>query len=150
MQSRCRVAGHPLHPILVSFPVALFGASFLFDLIYLWQLDSFWYQLAFYEMALGYAGALVAIVPGAIDFFLVVPGRRPVSRVAGLHAALGLSLLVVYGINLALRLGAPPGAVSRLPPPVLLSAGGLGLLALTAWFGGELVYRYRIGVRDDS
>lgn len=115
-----------------------------------------WMQAAFYGVGASVIGIIArsaygltvaAVVPGAIDFVLVVPGRGPASRVAALHAVLGLSLLVLYGINLALRLGAPAGAASTLPA-VGLSAGGLGLLALTAWFGGELVYRYRIGVRE--
>lgn len=148
MQSKCRVGGHPLHPILVSFPVALFTTSFLFDLIYLWQHDALWYRVAFYGMAVGYAGALAAAVPGAIDFFLIVPSRRPVSRAAGTHAVLALSLLIVYAINLGLRLGPPASQGPSLWVAVGLSALGLGVLTATAWFGGELVFRYRIGVEE--
>ena len=148
MESKCRVRGHPLHPILVSFPIALFSLSFLFDLAYVWQREPLWYRFAFYEMAAGYAGALAAAVPGAVDFFLVVPSCRKISRAAGAHAVLGLSLLVVYGINLALRIGTPADEATNMWVAVGLSALGLSLLTLAAWFGGELVYRYHIGVSE--
>lgn len=148
MESRCRVAGHPLHAILVSFPVALFTLSFVFDVGYVWQRDPLWSVFALYALAAGYVGAFAAAVPGAVDFFLVVPTRGTVSRTAAAHALMGLSLLVLYGVNLGLRLGIPGGEPTPLWPVIGLSAVGMVLLTLAAWFGGELVYRHRIGVHE--
>lgn len=150
MESKCGIGGHPLHAILVSFPIALLSVSFVFDLGYVWQRDRLWYGFAFYAMAAGYAGALAAAVPGAVDFFLVVPSRGRGLRAAAAHALLGLGLLLLYGVNLGLRLGAPWDAPTNLWLTLGLSAAGVALLTVAAWFGGELVYRHRIGVHESD
>lgn len=150
MESKCRVGGHPLHTILVSFPIALLTVSFVFDLAYVWQRDPTWYRVTFYAMAAGYAGAFTAAVPGAVDFFLVIPSRGAAARIAATHAVLALSLLVVYGINLGLRLAAAGKEGALLWVLLGLSAVGVGLLTAAAWFGGELVYRHHIGVCEQG
>lgn len=150
MESKCRVGGHPVHAILVSFPIALFSVSFVFDLVYVWQRDSVLFRFAFYAMSAGYAGAFVAAIPGAVDFFLVVPSRGAAARIAATHAVLALSLLVVYGINLGLRLAAAGKEGALLWVLLGLSAVGVGLLTAAAWFGGELVYRHHIGVWEQG
>lgn len=96
----------------------------------------------------GYLTALAAAVPGAIDFFLIVPKQGRVARAASIHALLALSLLVVYAVNLALRLGRAGGRGGSVWAPLGLSVAGVARLALAAWFGGELVSRYRIGVQE--
>ena len=146
VKSRCSIRGHPIHPLLVNFPIALFITALFFDLVYLWQRDPLWYKLSFYNLIIGYLGALAAVMAGAVDFFLVVPDDARVVRPAVIHALLGLTLLVPFGLSLWLQY--PRGATesSSLSLAIALSVLGVVMLSLGAWYGGELVYRHRIGV----
>lgn len=146
MKSRCSIRGHPIHPMLVNFPIALFITALLFDLVYLWQRDSFWYRLSFYNLVVGYLGALAAAAVGVVDFFLAIPDDARVVRPAVTHALLGLTLLVPYGLSLWLRHGGDATEGFALLLAIALSVLGVVMLCLGAWYGGELVYRYRIGV----
>lgn len=136
--------------MLVNFPVALFSTALLFDLLYLWQQDELWYRMAFYEMVIGYLGAVAAAGVGSVDFILAVPNERRVYRAAAIHAGLAVVVLLIYGVNLGLRLGATILEGTGLGVAVGLSGLGVGLLALAAWYGGELVYVHRVGVREET
>lgn len=148
MKSRLQLAGHPLHPMLVQFPIALWSTALLFDLAYLWQRDSLWYWLAYYDMAAGYVGALAAAAAGTVDFFLSVPHEARVYRPAAIHGLLGGGVLLLYTINLVLRLGEAAAEGAALWVVVGLSLAGVALLVLGAWYGGELVYVHRVGVLE--
>ena len=139
--------GHPLHPILVHFPSALFPTSLLFDLLSLAAGSPTFVQVAFYTMAVGEVAALLAAATGAFDYFTkLVPGTAAF-HVATLHALLNIGILLLYGFNLGLRLG-PALTVSRTPvSPLLLSLAGVALLTASNYLGGRLVYQYGVGVR---
>ena len=142
-----RLFGHPLHPILVHFPAALFPTSLLFDLLSLIAGEPTFVKVAFYTMVVGEVAAGAAAIAGAIDYFTkLVPGTAAF-RVGTLHALLNVGVLLLYGFNLGLRLG-PALEVSRTPVrPLLLSVAGVAALTASNYLGGRLVYHYGVGVR---
>ena len=135
--------GHPLHTMLVHFPIALLLASFLFDVAALTWSDRF-VRPALYAMALGVVGALLAAAPGFVDYSDIRrdhPGRKT----ATWHMILNLVAVALYLVNLALRW--PRVDESRIGAlPLLLSLIGVGLLSVSGYLGGVLVYDQGIGV----
>jgi len=97
--------------------------------------------MAFYTMAGGVIGALLAAVPGFIDYLGLRGGR--VKKIAAAHMVLNLAIVVIYVFNLGLRMNRPDGGS---PPGVLLSGGALVFLAISGWLGGSLVYKHGVAV----
>jgi uncharacterized membrane protein len=143
MSSRASIAQHPLHPMLVPFPIALWIFSLVGDLIYAlgWG-GPVWNDIAFYSMLGGVIGALAAAVPGLIDYLTI--SDRTVKKVAMTHMILNLILVAMFAVNLWLRMTLPADAAF----PVILSAIGIALLGVSGWLGGELVYVHRVGVAE--
>jgi uncharacterized membrane protein len=144
MSSPASVAKHPIHPMLVVFPIGLWTFSLVCDVAYVtgWG-GPIWNDMAFYTMAGGIAGGLLAAVPGFIDY-LSLSGR--VRALALTHMLINLGIVGLYALNLFLRLGSAPGAVL----PIALSSLGMVLLGVSGWLGGELVYVHHIGVEPQS
>jgi uncharacterized membrane protein len=146
MESRADLFGHPIHALLVNFPVALIPTAFLFDLIFLRRGDPFWRRAAFWLLVVGEAGALAAAVPGLIDYFSIAmpAAARQVARV---HLILGLSVVVLTGLQLWLRRG-DAGASPTAPKAGIPALGflcALGVLTQGA-LGGHLSHVDRVGV----
>ena len=145
MQSRLRILGHPLHPMLIVFPIALFTVSVLFDLIYLVNGDALFARFALWSIALGVITGLTAAVFGFIDW-VGLPGDTRAKRVGLIHGGGNVLIVVLFIVSWFLRLGDPEYAANVLP--FVLGLVGVGLALVTAWLGGELVYRLRVGVDD--
>jgi uncharacterized membrane protein len=138
-----RIAGHPLHPALVHFPLALWFAAVLWDGLGLWNRNPLWWQLSYWCLALGLAVSLLAILTGLIDYFGLRPDE-PGMNAATAHAMVMMSAAFGFGASFLMR--AQSGAEAA--PSVwalVFSFGGALLLAAGGWLGGILVYRYRIG-----
>jgi uncharacterized membrane protein len=140
MESRASIAGHPIHPMLVVFPIGLWGFSFVADLIYFGGGDPLWNDVAYYTMAGGIVGALAAAIPGAVDLFSTTTGH--VRRIGVLHMGINLAVVALYAVNLWIRTTADPNATG----PVWLSGLSVALLIVSGWLGGEMVYRHGVGV----
>jgi uncharacterized membrane protein len=142
MSTPASIKGHPIHPILVTIPIGLFVFALVADLIYHagWG-GATWKAMAFYTIAGGCIGALVAAVPGFIDFrSITVPDVR---RIAVTHMAVNLSAVALFAISLWLRAGNPMGG-----GPALIAAAGLALLLAGGWLGGKMVFEHGVGVRS--
>jgi uncharacterized membrane protein len=144
MASPASVARHPIHPMLVVFPIGLWVFSLVADLVYTFGGAAIWNDLAFYTMAGGIVGALLAAVPGFVDY-LGLRGPR-VRRLAVTHMAMNLVIVGLFGLNLWLR--TRPGVDANVP--LILSVVGVALLAVSGWLGGELVYVHGVGVEGAS
>jgi nitrite reductase/ring-hydroxylating ferredoxin subunit/uncharacterized membrane protein len=143
MRSAASIRGHPIHPALIPFPLAFLVGAFLFDAAgLLLDTATLWYTGGYLAIA-GIAGALVAAVPGAIDYFRTVPPQSSGRARATKHALANLSAVALFAIAWWLR-GMPA------EPPVtlglLLQAAGVALLSIGGWMGGTLAYRNQIGV----
>ena len=143
IRSRAHIKTHPLHPILVAFPIAFFTATFVFDLLAVLQENDSFQDTAHYLLIAGISMALVAAIPGFIDFLHTVPPRSSAKKRAATHAVLNLCMVALFSIVLLLRINAED------PAPILwliLEAGGLALMVTAGWMGGTLVHRNQIGI----
>ncbi len=144
MTGPASIRRHPIHPMLIVFPIALWIFSFVCDLVYhLGSNNLFWKAAAFYTMIGGIIGALLAAVPGFIDYLSI--NERRAKQIATTHMVVNLIVVALFIFNLGLRYtGALDG---ELLPPVL-SIVSIGLLGISGWLGGTLVYEYHVGVYE--
>ena len=127
IHSRATIQGHPIHPMIIVFPIASLAGALVTDIVFATSREPFWAQASLWLIAAGVVTGAIAAVFGVIDFL----GN---SRIR--------SLLAI--INLLMRLNNP--ADSIVPLGLLISALIAVLLVVTGWFGGELVYRHKVGV----
>lgn len=134
MRTPANIAGHPIHPMLVTLPIGLWIFSFVCDLFYVFGSGAAeWKTVAVYTMAGGIVGALLAAIPGLIDLLSLPPEPK---KTALTHMAINLTVVALFVVNLWLRVSAPDSG--RIP--FWLSAIGVALLAVSGWLGGKLVY----------
>lgn len=141
MRTPASIAGHPLHAMLIVFPVALFIFSLICDLASLRSADpAHWTMISLYTMVGGFVGALAAAIPGLIDYSSVHEPR--IKRVATIHMSINLCAVALYAFNIWLRVhGAPVVGL-----PLLLSVIAVGGLAVSGWLGGHMVHVWGVGV----
>ncbi|MEG3908081.1 DUF2231 domain-containing protein [Microcoleus sp. MON2_D6] len=140
--STLSVAGHPIHPIIVIFPVAFLVGAAGTDIGYWLTSDPFWARASVWLMGVGFAAGILAAITGFLDFFKV---KRVRDRSAGwLHMGGNVAVMVLTLINLLLRQGNPaePIVYTGLAISIVVAT----LLGITGWFGGELSFRHKIGV----
>ena len=146
MESKVKSLGHPVHPMLVNFPLGLLVTSAVFDIIHLVTGNGYWSGIAFWMIAAGIVTGLLAAVVGTIDALAIPSGTRAKS-VSLLHGTGNVLILVLFAISWALRFSIPGN------PPVIayiLSFFGAALLGVTGWLGGELTLRLGIGVDEGA
>jgi uncharacterized membrane protein len=146
MESKARVLGHPVHPMLIVFPLGLLATSFFFDLIRLAGGGEGFSRSAFFMIAAGVIGGLVAAVFGFVDW-LAIPKATRARRVGALHGIGNVVVSVLFILSWAMRY-ADPGAVKG--SAIVVSAIGVALALVTGWLGGELVDRLGVGVDDGA
>lgn len=141
MRTPASIAGHPIHPMLIVFPIGLLIFSLLCDLIALLSAEpAIWHAVALFTMIGGFIGALIAAMPGFIDFLSITEDRT--KKVAIMHMAFNLIVVTLYGVNLWLRLNGEEINGT----PLVLSLVAVGLLGVSGWLGGQLVYKHGVGV----
>jgi uncharacterized membrane protein len=145
MRSSAHIGKHPIHPMLIVFPIALFIAAFVFDLVYLSTRNPLWYRIAYYNILLGVISALLAAVAGFVDYF-TLPMSDKARSTATTHMLLNLLVVVLFVINLIIRYDDAVLAGSRLTWMIILDVVAVALLSYAGWLGGELVYRHGLGV----
>ena len=105
MRTPASIGKHPIHPMLVVFPIGLWIFSLVCDLIGLSvAAPAVWHTVAFYSMVGGLIGALAAAVPGLIDLLYYKGGAPPVKKIALTHMVINLSVVVLYAVNIWLRI----------------------------------------------
>jgi uncharacterized membrane protein len=146
MESRARILGHAIHPILIVFPLGLLLTSVYYDVVHLVTDNRMWARIAYWMIAAGVVTGLAAAIPGIIDW-LVIPGGTRAKRVGVLHGLGNVVMLLLFGVSWLLRSDAPlePGTFE-----IVLSFVGAGLALATGWLGGELVERLGVGVDDGA
>ncbi len=138
--------GHPLHPILVHVPMAMWPGALVFDLLSRWNIGgNTAVRLSFYAIIFGLAAALLAVPTGLLDWS-GIKKEKPAWKVGLYHMALNLFVTLLFAINLALRWPAFREAMVVTGTELLLSAIGTLLLIVSAYFGGMMTYTYGISV----
>jgi uncharacterized membrane protein len=129
--------------MLIVFPLGLFVFSLVADVVWLASRDASWWAAAWYTMGGGIVGALLAAGPGFVDL-LSTTGRA--RTIAIWHMAINLLAVVLYIVNFFVRMdpAAPGGAV------LALSIVGVGMLVVSGYLGGSLVYKHRIAVTEEG
>ena len=129
--------------MLIVFPIGLWVFSLVSDVIYLnkWG-PAVWSDVAFYTMAGGIVGALLAAIPGLIDLVSMTDSR--VKRIGIWHMVVNLVVVVLFCVNLWLRM--PNTTTSLSIKPVWLSVAGVILLCIAGWLGGQMVYVHGVAV----
>lgn len=147
MESRVRVLGHPVHPMLVVFPLGLLVTAVVFDVIYLITGNASFAQVAFWDIAAGLVGAVVAALTGLLDW-LIVPRESRARRIGMWHGLSNAVVVVLFALAWLYRLNEPTHAVEPLWLVIQLVAVSIGGVA--GWLGGELVDRLGVGVSADA
>jgi uncharacterized membrane protein len=145
MASKASIAGHPIHPMLVAFPIGLWVTSFALDIWFYFNRNPSWLLVSKFMIAAGCLGALAAAVAGIVDWTGLKD--REVVKIANWHARLNVLALIIFAISLYFRMRAGGDIVgNKLTIPFLLSFVGVILIGISGWLGGEMAYRYGVGV----
>jgi uncharacterized membrane protein len=150
MASPASFHGHPIHPMIISFPIALWVFSLVADIIYLWRGNPVWRDwIAFYALLAGILGAAAAAVPGLIDWLSITD--KAVKRIANWHARLNVIALLVFAASFYLRTTSGASLVSgSYTIPIVLSVLGVVLISISGWLGGEMVFKHGVAVSSGS
>lgn len=142
MESRAKIFGHAIHPILIVYPLGLLSAAVVFDVIYLVTGNPTWTTVSFWMIAAGIVGGLLAAVFGLIDYLGIPSGTRA-SRIGLLHGLTNVGVMILFIASWLLRRDLPEA-----PPTLAFALSFLGVAAasLGGWLGGELVERLGVGV----
>jgi uncharacterized membrane protein len=141
MRTPANIAGHPIHPMLVTIPIGLWIFSLVADLVALRSgSPQSWALVAYYSMVGGIVGALVAALPGLID--LLSLQDRSIKKTALVHMSINLTIVALYVVNAWMRRRASvPGDVT-----LTLSVLAIAMLLVSGWLGGKMVYLSGVGV----
>ena len=146
MESRAKLLGHPVHPMLIVFPLGLLATAVAFDIVALVQKDPSWFQLSFWMIAAGIIGGLCAAVFGLIDWLKIPDGTR--AKTIGLVH--GLTNVIVAGLFIVSWLLRRPNPTAPDGLDILLGVIAVLLALFAGWLGGELVYRLNMGVDEGA
>jgi uncharacterized membrane protein len=146
MESRAKLFGHPIHQMLIVFPLGLLATALVFDAIQLATGNGFWSQLSYWMIAAGVLSGLLAAPFGLIDWLAIPSGTRA-KRIGALHGAGNVVVVALYALSWLMRSGDP--AAPEAPALALAFLGG-GIALVTGWLGGELVDRLAVGVDDGA
>jgi uncharacterized membrane protein len=140
------IGKHPIHPMLIPFPVAFLTATLGTDLAYSRTRDPFWARSSMWLLRLGLVSGAVAATAGAVDYLSIPRARK--HAIGPLHAVGNAGVLALSFANLASRWEDPEEAL--VPRGLAMSVTTTALLGVTAWAGAELVYRHRVGVAEEE
>ena len=143
-RSTAKLGTHPIHPMLIPFPIAFLVGAFVADIVFAMSGELFWARAASYLIGAGIVMALLAAVFGFIDFF----GSQRVRDLshAWQHMFANLLAVVIAVVNFLLRLGGDADAV--VPTGLILSGITVAILIFSGWRGGDLVYRHGVGTPE--
>ena len=145
MASKASIAGHPVHPMLVAFPIGMWVTSFVLDVIFYFHRNTSLLLISKVMLACGIIGALAAAVAGIIDWLAIK--HPPVKRIADWHARLNIIAIIVFAISLYFRMRMGAHWVNySLKIPFLLSLLGNVLIGISGWLGGALSFEHGVGV----
>jgi uncharacterized membrane protein len=146
MESRAKLLGHPIHQMLIVFPLGLLAMAVIFDVLALAIGEGYWSEIAFWMIAAGVVTGLLAAPFGAIDWLAIPAGTRA-KRIGAVHGIGNVVVVALFALSWLMRSDAP-----RMPEigALVLSFGGGFLALFTGWLGGELVDRLAVGVDEGA
>ena len=146
MESRAQLFGHPIHQMLISFPVALFVTAVGLDVVFYFSEAPQWALFSFYLIGIGIVTGVLAALFGLIDWS-AIPKSTRARRIGTLHGLGNLVVTALFCISWYLRRQSP---LTPSHGAMLISGAGFILLCITVWLGGELVDRLGVGVDNGA
>jgi uncharacterized membrane protein len=142
-RSTARLLGHPIHPMLIPFPMVFFISALATDLVFTAKGDAIWATASLWLLGAGLVGAAAAALAGLTDFL----GDSRIRAIpdAWMHMIGNVVMVVVEAVNFLLRLGGPAEVTTL---ELILSIVAAAILSFTGWKGGELVFGHGVAVRD--
>ncbi len=143
MRSAANIKGHPIHPMLIPFPIAFLTSALVVDLVGAMRDSGDWWFVGGWLALAGIGTAVVAALPGLIDYLYTVPPDSSAKKRATYHMIVNLCAVALFGVGWLIRrpdLHQPSWFV------VILELLGVGLMSMGGWMGGTLAYRNMIGV----
>ena len=150
MRSKMAIAGHPIHPMLVGIPIGLFSWALISDIVYLATgKDPLWYDISYWTGLAAWISALVAALPGLGDLLLVAI-KSDARTMALAHMGLNVTVVGLYLVAFLVMYDHGALTGSNLTLVVILHTAGVGLLLLSGWLGGEMVFRHHLAMIPDD
>jgi uncharacterized membrane protein len=144
MQGKANIAGHPLHPMLVTFPIGCFVAAVVSDMISIWQGPAFWSEMSTWLLLFGVIGALLAAFFGLVDY-LSAPMSAQAKSIAAWHMTLNIAMIVIFGIACAIRFVDHASVAGH-----ALTGLGIVILAIAGFLGGDVAHRHLVGSSEQD
>lgn len=146
MYSKAKIAGHPIHPMLVAFPIAFYVTACAAYLFYFSGSEIFWFRLAFVANVAGVISALVAAIPGFIDWAFGIPSGSAAKRTGFFHMILNVTALLIFAVSAWIgysqyRLDTPTALWN-----VILTIVGTVLTAAAGFLGWRMIGTHHVGV----
>jgi uncharacterized membrane protein len=141
MRSTAAIGDHPIHPMLIPYPFAFLSGAAAFDVAAAAGGNDDWRRTASHLRTVGIVSALVAAVPGIVDYFTAVPAGRP-RQTATFHALSNVSALACFIAASTAERGSGRMMGLQVLGTALLSVGG--------WLGGDLSYHHQVGVTPEA
>jgi uncharacterized membrane protein len=139
--SAVAIAGHPIHAMMISFPVAFVFGGLAADLAFWWTGDPFWARVSLWVVGAAFVMGTLAGLAGTLDFLIVHKIRRHIASWS--HFIAAVMLISLIAANWWQRVADPQAAV--LPWGLFMSAVSAMSLSIVGWFGGKLVFHHNIG-----
>ena len=147
MYSKIKIAGHPVHPMLIAFPVTCYTGTLVGFAVYAANGHLFWLNLAIALSVAGMGGAVLAAVPGLVDWAFGVP-RDSAAKMIGLaHAALNVTALGLFAAVIAVYVTNWNGPAAGATPGIVLSAIGVAVTVAAGFLGWTMVQDYHVGIQ---
>jgi len=146
MKAKATSLGHPIHPMLIVFPLGLLPVASIFDIVYLYTHNGRWADISFWLIAAGVIGGLLAAIFGLIDWIGIPSGTRAKS-IGVVHGLTNVVLVVLFLVSWVMR--RPDPAAPELLA-IILGFVAVGLSFISGWLGGELVYRLNVSVDEGA
>jgi len=145
MFSKVKILGHPIHPMLVPFPIVFYSATLVGFIVFAVNGDPFWYRAAVTANIGGVVMAVIASVPGMLDFINIPRGKAKYT--GWKHMACNVAALIMFIIN-AVIYGMKWGGEGETSTgvPILLSSMGMLFTILAGFFGWEMVQKHHVGI----
>lgn len=145
MKSKAHIAGHPIHPMLIAFPIAFYTATVATLIVFTAIGNLFWYRVAMWTNLAGVVMAAVAAIPGAIDLFSLP--RHSAARATGLrHAGFNVLALALFTISVVILYANRGTANPDAAAPLVLGILGVASTLVAGWLGWTLTQTHHVGI----
>ena len=146
MYSKIRIAGHPLHPMLVAYPIAFYTATFVCFIVYGSNHDPFWFKVALVANCAGVIMAAVAALHGFIDWAIGIPNGTKAKSTGLIHMAFNVVSLGIFAINLFMQQGKWNETEPNMGAAIWITGLGVVCTIAAGFYGWTLVQKHHVGV----